>query len=67
MYLRCIYYDAQERNRSLINRKAVEGVSLDEFESFFTIFDGVEDLIYGGGHERKMMTVLDSTSSLYCS
>ena len=67
MYLRCIYYDAQERNRSLINRKAVEGVSLDEFESFFTIFDGVKDLIYGGGHERKMKTVLDSTSSLYCS
>ena len=46
IYLRCICYDVQERNRSLINRKAVEGVSLDEFEPHFTIFDGVKDLIF---------------------
>ena len=33
--LRCVYYDIQEKNRALVNRKAVEGVSLDEFESFY--------------------------------
>ena len=59
MYLRCIYYDIQEKNRSLMSRKAVEGISLDEFESFFTIFDRIKDLMYGGSHARKMKTVLD--------
>ena len=58
-YLRCVYYDIQEKNRSLVNRKAVEGVSMDEFESFYTIFDRVKDLMYGGSHARKMKTVLD--------
>ena len=32
---------------------------MDEFESFYTIFDRVKDLMYGGSHARKMKTVLD--------
>ena len=58
-YLRCAYYDIQEKNRSLVNRKAVEGISMDEFESFYVIFDRVKELMYGGSHARKMKTVLD--------
>ena len=58
-YLRCVYYDIQEKNRSLVNRKAVEGISMDEFESFYVIFDRVKELMYGGSHARKMKTVLD--------
>ena len=32
---------------------------MDEFESFYVIFDRVKELMYGGSHARKMKTVLD--------
>jgi len=57
--LRCVYYDIQEKNRALVNRKAVEGISMEEFESFYVIFDRVKELMYGSSRARKMKTVLD--------
>ena len=38
---RSLSVDTQEKNRALVNRKAVEGVSMDEFESYSLSTDWV--------------------------